>query len=119
MTSTANPRRTQVIEEIATALKEGDTIYGIFNDPAFFEPKFQSGELHPVLRENILDTPLYTTPGASEAKRYMTWQNEQRASEGTVQKYGNTILRTRDLTPWRDVKGAELEAIDDGRRANG
>lgn len=118
MTSTANPART-ILNELIQTGKEGETIYGIFNDPEFFEPKFQRGEIHSSMREVFLETPLWTTPSASAAKRYMIWTNGERSSQGTLQTYGEAVLRTRDLTPWRDIKGTELDAIDDGRRANG
>jgi hypothetical protein len=35
------------------------TIYGIFNDPEVFEPRFASGELNSSLRAPLIETPLY------------------------------------------------------------
>lgn len=118
----ANPGRTRVAEELANAVnsvEEPEVIYGIFNDPAFLEPMFAEGKLHLVLREKLLDEALWTTPDASAAKRYMLWTNEQRTELGTIRQFGATILRTRTLTPWRSLQGAETDAIDEGRRAYG
>jgi hypothetical protein len=114
----ANP---QVIEELASLTatgREGEIIYGIFNDQEFFEPRFADGTLHPALRELLLRDPLWSTPSAPAAKRYMLWANAQRDEQGTAEKEGYTVLRKRTLTPWEDVKGQELEEIDEGRRPN-
>lgn len=119
----ANPARTQVIEEL-TALAAADSgtgeiIYGIFNDPEFFEPRFADGTLHPALREIILKDPLWSTPSAPAAKRYMLWTNESRDAEGKTEREGHAILRERTLTPWRTISKSELEEIDEGRRPTG
>lgn len=98
-----------------------ETLYGIFNDPQFFEHRFASGEIHPALREKILEEPLWTTDVAGPAKRFMIYQNEQRAERGQLHKDGLTILKEQQVIrhPWREIKGQELDDIDEGRRANG
>lgn len=95
--------------------------YGVFNDPEFFDPKFDSGEIHPALREKILEEPLWASTVAGAAKRFMLWTNEEREKHGLHHENGFTILRVQTVTrtPYRDVKGAELDAIDEGRRPNG
>jgi hypothetical protein len=97
-----------------------ETLYGIFNDPEFFEPRFASGEIHPHLREKILDEPLWTSDVAGAAKRFMLYNNEIRARQGTLHLDGMLILREQVVLrhPWRDIKDAELDAIDEGRRAS-
>ena len=110
-----------IIAELASLTAtgaEGEIIYGIFNDPVHMEPLFANGMIHPNLRQPILDDPLWSTPSAPAAKRFMLHTNEERVREGKTEMYGNTILRERTLSPWRDIKGAELEAIDEGRRPN-
>lgn len=98
-----------------------ETEYAVFNDPDFLEPRFASGELHQDLREPLLDNPLWVGPTDSAAKRFMLFQNDQRAMNGKFTEYGFTVLRKRSLTrtPWVRVEGAELDAIDEGRRAYG
>lgn len=120
--SVANPDRTQVIAELAALTatgRDGEIIYGIFNDPEFFEPRFKDGTLHPALRDVILKDPLWSTPSASAAKRFMLWTNEERDAQGKTAQEGHAILRERVLSPWEDVTGAELEEIDEGRRPTG
>lgn len=104
---------------IASATEE--EVWAVYNDPDFMEPRFASGEVHPGLRELILETPLYTSPIPGPAKRYMLWTNENRAQSGAFVKEGFAILRTQTVTrtPFRTVTGQELEEIDAGRRPNG
>ena len=118
--SVANPDRTQVVNELVTLTAGGETeiIYGIFNDPEFFEPRFADGTLHPALREILLKDPLWATPSAPAAKRYMLWTNEDRDAQGKTEREGNAILRTRTLSPWHTLTKEELEEIDEGRRPN-
>lgn len=98
-----------------------EELWGVYNDPDFFNPRFDSGELHPVLRGKILDEPLYTSPIPGPAKRFMLWTNENRAKEGSFTVEGWAILRMQEVTrtPFRTVTGAELAIIDEGRRPNG
>lgn len=95
--------------------------WGIFNDPEYLEPRFASGEIHPLLREEILEKPLWVSPIPGPAKRFQKYHNEQRIESGNNFREGLLILRMRTIVqnPWRDVKGNEWEEIDDGRRANG
>lgn len=98
-----------------------ETEYAVFNDPEILEPMFASGQIHEGLRDKLLEEPLWvgTTDGA--AKRFMNYQNDQRAANGQFVTYGFTKLRKRTLTrtPWQPVEGAELDDIDDGRRPYG
>lgn len=101
-----------------------DITYGVFNDPAYFEPRFARGEIHPLLREQILEKPMFESALPGPAKRFMNWANTQRLEEGgpdRVARDGYVILREQRVIkePWRTIEGAELEAIDDGRRPNG
>jgi len=101
-----------------------EDMYGVFNDPVFFEPRFASGELHPLLRTRLLDEPLYTNSLPGPAKRHMNWLNTQRLENGgpdRIAREGYVILRHQRITrtAWRTVQGQELEDVDDGRRANG
>lgn len=101
-----------------------EEMWGVFNDPAHFEPRFTSGQLHPMLREQLLDTPLFTSALPGPAKRFKNWTDNDRFEKGgpdRVARDGYTVLRVQRVTKtaWRLVEGAELEAIDDGRRPNG
>lgn len=95
--------------------------WAVFNDPAFWEPKFASGEVHPELRENILERPLWSTELPGAAKRYQQYYNDQRKEFGQLATAGPVILRVQRITkePWRTVEGQEWEDIDDGRKPNG
>lgn len=97
------------------------TVYGVFNDEGFFGPKFDSGELHEGLRENLLDRPLWTSEVAGSAKRYAIWLNDVRMKEGNLPKLGHVVLRKQEVTtkPWAPVSPLEFDSIDDGRKANG
>lgn len=114
----ANPIRT-VIKDAVQAVPEEEMLYGVFNDPEVLEPMFASGRLHPFLREKLLEEPLWTSPLPGPAKRFMKWTNEQRAMN-PVNNMGQAVLREQRIvrTPWRTIEGTELEAINDGRRAN-
>lgn len=104
-------------------LEQGETIeeWGVFNDPAVLGPRFDSGEIHPQLREELLETPLWTSPIAGAAKRYQEYHNRQRAESGNFLKEGWLILRTRTITRsgWRKIEKDEWDEIDNGKRANG
>lgn len=94
--------------------------WGVFNDPAFYEPRFANGELHPQLRE-LIEAPLWVTEVPAPAKRYAELQNQKRTEEGKVPVEGLVKLRMRKIVeaPWRTVEGAEYDQIDDGKRAYG
>lgn len=98
-----------------------EELWGAFNDPGFFEPKFASGEIHEMLREKILEEPLFTSPLPGPAKRYVEYYNIQRAEAGLVPKAGNVVLRMQRVTryPWRSVQGAEYDDIATGKEPNG
>src|SRR5688572_3380012 len=102
----------------ATVVQE---FYGVFNDAEFLEPRFASGEIHPMLRDKILDEPLFTSPVAGAAKRFMLWTNDQRAIHGNFLKEGWAVLQKQTVTttPWTKVEGQELDDIDEGRKPNG
>lgn len=95
--------------------------WSVWNDPDFFNPRFASGEVHPALKDKILGEPLYVSEIPGSAKRYMLWANELRREHGKVAVEGETILRFRTLIRGARtrVQGPELDAIDEGRRANG
>lgn len=114
----------QNIAEVLATPPKGDVVaeeYAIFNDPKHFEPLFASGQIHPMLREKLLEEPLWFSPVAGAAKRFMLWTNDQRSLSGDFVTHGFAVLRRRTVTttPWEDVTGADLDAIDEGRRANG
>lgn len=101
-----------------------EEVWAVFNDPALFEPRFASGQLHPMLREQLLETPLFSSSLPGAAKRFMNWTNTERAEKGgpdAIARDGYAILRHQTITrsAWRTVEGAELDAIEDGRRPNG
>lgn len=95
--------------------------WGVYNDPDFLGPRFDSGEIHPALREEILEKPLYTSPIPGSAKRFLLWTNENRAKHGKLATEGAAILQMHTITRTarRTVTGQELEDIDEGRRPNG
>lgn len=95
--------------------------WSVWNDPDFFNPRFVSGEVHPALKDKILGEPLYVSEIPGSAKRFLLWTNEQRATNGKLSKEGAAILRMRPITSGarRKVDGAELDEIDEGRKANG
>jgi hypothetical protein len=95
--------------------------WAVFNDPDFLGPRFERGEIHPALREKLLEEPLFMAAIPGSAKRFMLWTNEQRRLGGKLALEGEAILRTRTITqpPFRTVTGEELDAIDEGRRPNG
>lgn len=95
--------------------------WAVFNDADFLGPRFERGEIHPALKDKILEEPLFTASIPGSAKRFLLWTNEQRAIHGKLHLEGEAVLRTRTITqsPWRRVTGDELDSIDEGRRANG
>lgn len=95
--------------------------WSVFNDADFLGPRFERGEIHPALKDKILEEPLFTASIPGSAKRFLLWTNEQRAIHGKLHLEGEAVLRTRTIThsPWRKVTGDELDSIDEGRRANG
>ena len=97
-----------------------EELWIVVNDEEFLEPRFASGEIHPLLREKIME-PMYFSPIPGPAKRYMLWTNEGRANSGAFIKEGWAVLKVQTVarTPFRTVTGAELEEIDEGRRPNG
>ena len=109
----------------AQTLKPGEAVtsqeWGVFNDPDFWKPKFDAGEIHADLREKIIDEPLFTSPIPGPAKRYQEYYNKQREEFNQVETAGYTVLRVQTVTrePWRTVSGQEWDDIDDGKRPNG
>lgn len=98
--------------------------WGVFNDPAYFEPRFADGQLHGLLREQLLETPLFQAPLPGPAKRFAEWTNRERFERGgpdRIAQDGLVVVRTRTITKtaWRTISGVEYEQIDDGRRPNG
>jgi hypothetical protein len=95
--------------------------WAIFNDPEFLLPRFERGEIHPAMKEILLDNPLHVLDVAGTGKRVLLWINETRAQHGKMSTEGAAILRHRTVTTssWRTVEGEELEMIDEGRRAHG
>ena len=97
--------------------------WGVFNDPDFLEPRFASGEIHPLLREKLLEEPLWTSELPGPAKRFQQYFNNERLSDGRYVHEGLAVLRMRTTTrtKWRTVteRSPEWDDIDDGRRANG
>lgn len=95
--------------------------WSVWNNPKFFNPRFEDGTIHPALKDKILGEPLYTSPVPGSAKRYLLWTNEQRRINGKLAVEGEAILRMRVLkaSVRREVTGPELDEIDEGRRPNG
>lgn len=95
--------------------------WAVFNDPAFLLPRFERGEIHPALREKLLDEPLHVLAVEGTGARVTKWINETRQQHGKLATEGPAILRTRTVTTsaWRTIEGQEFEDIDDGRRPNG
>lgn len=121
MVDLANPARTVVQAAVIPALIE-EEIYGAFNDPAFFEPRFASGELHPVLRQKLLDEPLFTSATPGPAARYVKLFNYERSKDPAKHAIeGDLVLRVQHVTrtQWHTLTPAEMGEIDDGRRAYG
>lgn len=120
---------TEHLTQFAVLNSSGHDIHGaetaeewsVWNDPDFFNPRFASGEVHPALKDKILGEPLYVSAIPGSAKRYLLWTNELRRENGKVAVEGEAILRMRLVTRGarNRVQGAELDAIDEGRRANG
>jgi hypothetical protein len=95
--------------------------WAVFNDPAFLGPRFERGEIHPALREKLLEEPMHVLDVEGTGKRVMLWINETRAQHGKLATEGPAILRHRTVTTssWRTIEGEELEGIDAGRRPHG
>jgi hypothetical protein len=95
--------------------------WAVFNDPEFLLPRFERDEIHPAMKEILLDNPLHVLDVEGTGKRVLLWVNEQRAQHGKLATEGPAILRHRTVTtsPWRTIEGEELEMIDEGRRAHG
>lgn len=120
---------TEHLTQFAVLNSSGHDIHGaetteewsVWNDPEFFNPRFASGEVHPALKDKILGEPLYVSEIPGSAKRYLLWTNELRRENGKVAVEGEAILRRRELSKSvrTRVQGQELDAIDEGRRANG
>lgn len=96
-------------------------LWGIFNDPQFFEPRFADGTIHPMLREKLLEEPLWTSDMPGPAKRFVEWQNRDRTEQGRIEREGPVILRVQEVIrkPWRTVTGQEYNDINDGRAPSG
>lgn len=80
------------------------TSYGIFNDSAVWNPKFESngGPIPDAMKEVILDTPLYEDVDAERALRHALLTNEDRERNGTLQRDGMVLIK-RQVTlksPW-------------------
>lgn len=121
MAELANPARTVVSEAVRNPVVREES-YGAFNDPAYFEPRFASGELHPDLRENLLDKPLWASPIPGPCMRYVAFYNDERRKDPAQHAViGDMIMKVQvvERQPWRVVTETEKESIDDGRRAYG
>ena len=96
-------------------------LWGIFNDPEFFEARFQNGTIHPMLRENLLDNALLTFDMPGVAKRNVQLINRERTEAGRLHIDGPVQLKVQLITkvPWRTVEGAEFDEIDDGKSPSG
>lgn len=97
-----------------------ETWYAVFNDPAKIDAQVALGmpeDLADKLRE-----PLHQTLSPAAAKRYWMWTNENRDEHPELlAQSGYALLKKQNVTttPWVTVEGAELAAIDEGRRAYG
>lgn len=91
------------------------TEYGVFEDPQFWEPLFDSGELAESLRSIITD-PKDGGTGLSlwHTYKWAELQNEGRAKDVLkVDKYGLMIVKKRLMIehPWVPVTIEEVEAV--------
>ena len=91
------------------------TEYGVFEDSAFWEPIFASGEIPESMR-GILDDPKDGSVGLSlwHTYKFGELHNEGRAKDVLkVDKYGLLIVKKRLMIehPWEPVTIEEIEAV--------
>jgi hypothetical protein len=67
--------------------------YGVFNDPRVWEPKFASGELPEVLREPLLNTPLYEDDQVSRVLAQARLMNDDRRRFGQLDAEGMVLVK--------------------------
>ena len=100
--------------EIDAALSTTTVEYAVFNDPDYWNPLFESGEIAETQRFQI-EQALYTSLSLWHAYRYAMTANADRAKQDKAGKYGLLLVRKRTVveTPWTNVT---YEEIDDVRR---
>lgn len=88
-----------------------EVLYGVFNDPDVYEPRFASGDLHPSLRQVILETPLYTDKSLRQATGHQRLVNEERRALGRVARDGRAVLRRQVIisSAWETVHVEDQE----------
>lgn len=86
--------------------------YGVFNDPEFWDPLFETEIDRSLYAQQILE-PMHSTLSLRSAVRFADLRNTERAEQGKMDKYGPVVVRTRTITraPWRDVAYDEIDAI--------
>lgn len=113
---TANPERVQM--QTTPPVHYITTEYVVVNDPAVIDAFIRNdGSPIPEALKELLKEPLFVNELPGPAKRFQLWTNELEPTR----ELGPVILCTRTVsrTPYRTITGAEWDAIDEGRRANG
>ena len=80
------------------------TTYGVFNDPQVWEPRFAvaGGPIPDVMREVILDTPLFEDEDEERIIRHARLTNEDRERNGNLERDGMVLIRHQVTlrSPW-------------------
>ena len=84
------------------------TMYGVFNNPAFYEPQFESGALHPNLREVLLETPLLESESLTQVRGHARLLEEERRAYQNITT-SSVVIRKRVIieTPYRHLDEVE------------
>lgn len=94
-------------------------VYGLFNDPQLWEPRFADGSIPESLREVVLETPLFEDEQASRALRHARLTNEDRRRQGTLDRDGMVVVKRQvilkskwlmDVGEAHDLVNAALES---------
>jgi hypothetical protein len=102
----------QALVNIPEDLNETITEYAAFNQAEFFEPLFESGEIHSALR-TLIDEPLHVSTSLRGAVRFADMRNEERALTDKMGTYGPVVVRTRTIvrSPWTEVTYDEIDRV--------
>lgn len=93
-------------EDIGEIIEE----YCAFNQAEYFEPLFESGEIHSSMR-HMVDEPLHVSNNLRSAVRFMDLRNDERALDDKMGKYGPVVVRWRTIvrSPYREVSYDDID----------
>lgn len=80
------------------------TMYGVFNDPSFFEPQFASGMLHANLRGVLLENSLFESESLTQVQGHARLLVEERRAYQNITT-SSVVIRKRVIleSTWRDL----------------